>query len=87
MQGFGGSLPQNIGWNRVTQQLVDKGSIWPERPRSISRGTDYSLNPSNFQAGTLLNFAYEANYAADFLSTPQAALFALNPATIHLRFT
>ena len=84
MQGFGGSLPQNIGWNRVTQLLVDKGEYLAGTPAINLAAGDYSLNPKNFQAGELLNFAYEANYAADFLSTPQAALFALNPATIHL---
>ena len=83
MQGFFGSLPQNIGWNRVTQQLVDSGTYLAGSPMVNLAGNSYSLNPSNFQAGTLLNFAYEANYAQDFLSTPQAALFALNPATLH----
>jgi iron complex outermembrane receptor protein len=84
MQGFAGSLPQNIGWNRVTQLLVDKGMYQAGTPVINLAGSDYSLNPKNFQAGTLLNFAFEANYAADFLSSPQAALFALNPATMHL---
>ena len=32
MQGFGGSLPQNIGWNRVTQLLVDKGDYLAGTP-------------------------------------------------------
>ncbi len=85
MQGFTGSLPQNIGWNRVTQLLVDKGEYLAGTPAINLAGSDYSLNPSNFQAGTLLNFAgYTQNFASDFLSSPQAALFALNPSTIHL---
>ncbi len=85
MQGFTGSLPQNIGWNRVTQLLVDKGEYLAGTPAVNLAGNDYSLNPSNFQAGTLLNFAgYTQKFASDFLSSPQAALFALNPSTIHL---
>ena len=84
MQGFAGSLPQNIGWNRVTQLLVDKGEYLAGTPAVNLANGSYSLNPSNFQPGTLLNFAYEANYAKDFLSSPQASLFALDPSTIHL---
>jgi len=84
MQGFAGSLPQNIGWNRVTQLLVDKGEYLAGTPAINLAGGDYSLNPKNFQAGELLNFAFSPNYAPIFLSSPQAALFALDPATIHL---
>jgi iron complex outermembrane receptor protein len=83
MQGFGGALPQNIGWNRVTQQLVDSGTYLAGTPVVNLAGKDYNLNPSNFQAATLLNFAYAANYAPVFLATPQASLYALDPKTIH----
>jgi len=84
MQGFGGSLPQNIGWNRVTQQLVDNGTYLAGTPMVNLAGNSYNLNPSNFQPATLLNFAgYTQNFASDFLASPQAALFALNPATVH----
>ena len=84
MQGFGGSLPQNIGWNRVTQQLVDSGTYLAGSPMLNLAGKDYSLNPSNFQPFTLLNFAgYTQNFASDFLKSSQASLFALDPASIH----
>jgi iron complex outermembrane receptor protein len=83
MQGFAGSLPQNIGWNRVTQQLIDSGTYLAGTAKVNLAGNTYSLNPANFSAGELLNFAYLANYASTFLATPQAALFALDPATIH----
>jgi iron complex outermembrane receptor protein len=83
MQGFGGALPQNIGWNRVTQQLVDSGTYLAGTPAINLAGNDYNLNPSNFQAATLLNFAYTANYAPIFLASPQAADFALDPKTVH----
>jgi iron complex outermembrane recepter protein len=84
MQGFAGSLPQNIGWNRVTQALIDKGEYLAGSPAVNLAGGSYNLNPANFQAGTLLNFATAANYASTFLSSPQAALFALDPSTVHL---
>src|SRR5437899_7132049 len=32
MQGFGGALHQNIGWNRVTQQLIDNGTYLSGTP-------------------------------------------------------
>jgi iron complex outermembrane receptor protein len=83
MQGFGGALPQNIGWNRVTQELVDKGTYLAGTAAVNLAGKDYNLNPSNFAPAQLLNFAYLQNYASTFLATPQAALFALNPATVH----
>jgi iron complex outermembrane receptor protein len=85
MQGFGGSLPQNIGWNRVTQQLVDNNMYLAGTPMINLAGNAYNLNPSNFQPGELLNFAgYTTGFASDFLNSPQAALFALNPSTVHL---
>jgi len=85
MQAFAGSLPQNIGWNRVTQLLVDKGMYLAGTPAVNLAGNSYNLNPSNFQPGELLNFAgYTQNFASDFLSSPQASLFALNPSTVHL---
>ena len=78
MQGFSGSLPQNIGWNRVTQLLVDNGEYLAGSPAVNLAGNSYNLNPSNFQPGTLLDFAgYTQNFASDFLASPQAALFAL----------
>jgi outer membrane receptor protein involved in Fe transport len=49
MQGFGGALPQNIGWNRVTQQLVDSGTYLSGTPLINLAGKDYNLNPSNFR--------------------------------------
>ena len=85
MQGFAGSLPQNIGWNRVTQLLVDKGEYLAGSPAVNLAGSSYNLNPSNYQPGTLLNFVGStSNFASSFLSSPQAALFALDPSTIHL---
>jgi iron complex outermembrane receptor protein len=48
MQGFGGSLPQNIGWNRVTQQLVDSGTYLAGTPMINLAGNDYNLNPKTF---------------------------------------
>ena len=83
MQGFAGSLPQNIGWNRVTQALVDHGTYLAGTPAINLAGNDYNLNPKNFQAAQLLNFAFAANYAPIFLATSQAPLYALDPKTIH----
>lgn len=83
MQGFAGALPQNIGWNRVTQDLVDHGTYIAGAAAVNLAGNDYNLNPRNFSAGQLLNFAYTANYAPIFLASPQASLFALNPTTVH----
>jgi iron complex outermembrane receptor protein len=84
MQGFAGALPQNIGWNRVTQQLVDNGTYLAGSPAVNLAGKDYNLNPTNFAPATLLNFAFAANYAPIFLASSQAALYALDPRTIHL---
>jgi iron complex outermembrane receptor protein len=83
MQGFAGALPQNIGWNRVTQDLIDHGTYLAGSPIINLAGNDYNLNPKNFSAAQLLNFAFDANYASIFLSSPQAKYFALNPATVH----
>lgn len=82
MQGFGGALPQNIGWNRVTQQLVDSGTYLSGTPAVNLAGSDYNLNPRNFQPAQLLNFAFQQNFASVLLGTPQAAFYALDPKTI-----
>jgi iron complex outermembrane recepter protein len=83
MQGFHGSLPQNIGWNRVTQQLINNGTYLAGSPAVNLAGGGYNLNPTNFSAGELLNFASASNYASTFLASSQAPLYALNPATVH----
>jgi iron complex outermembrane receptor protein len=65
--------------------LVDKGEYLAGSPAVNLAGNSYNLNPSNFQAAELLNFAgYTSGFASDFLNSPQASLFALNPATVHL---
>ncbi len=49
MQGFAGSLPQNIGWNRVTQDLVDNGTYLAGSAAINLAGNEYNLNPQTFR--------------------------------------
>lgn len=86
-QGFFGSLPQNIGWNRVTQNLIDHNEYLAGAPKVNLATNGYNLGPANLTPGQLLYFADKSNLAADFHSPANAATaaqFALDPSTVHL---
>ena len=84
MQGYLGSIPQNVGWNRVTQALIDHGTYLAGTPLVNLSTNGYNITPSNVGRDDLQQFVFTPNYAPIFRSSPQAPLFALNPATVHL---
>lgn len=87
MQGYLGNLPQNVGWNRVTQALVDKGQYLAGSPLINLSSNKYSVTPSDVPRDNLQQFVFAANFAPIFRSpgfANTAALFALDPKTIHL---
>ena len=83
-QGYHSEGTQNLGWNRVTQDLVDHQMYLAGSPavNLSSDGTD--IRPIDLQAGTLDQFSFQKNMGAVFPSFPYAKYYGLNPATVHL---
>jgi len=87
---YGGQLfrnqgTQNIGWNRVTQNLVDNQMYLAGKPLVNISHNGYDIRPSDIPANTLTSFAFQQNMAGPFLSNPAVAnLYALDPSTVHL---
>jgi iron complex outermembrane recepter protein len=86
---YGGQLfhnkgTQNIGWNRVTQDLVDNQMYLAGTPLVNLSHNGYDIRPTDLPANTLTSFAFQQNMAGPFLSNPAVAnLYALDPKTVH----
>ena len=86
-QFYKGDLPQNVGWNRVTQALIDNGTYMAGSPLLNLSTNGYNITPANLQRDSLQTFVFTPDFAPVFHSAAYAqtaALFALNPATVHL---
>jgi iron complex outermembrane receptor protein len=84
-QGYRNEGTQNIGWNRVTQDLVDNQEYLAGSPLVNLSHNGYDIRQGDIPPGTLSTFAFQQNMSGPFLSNPQVAqLYALNPATVHL---
>jgi len=87
---YGGQLfhnkgTQNIGWNRVTQDLVDNQMYLAGTPQVNLSHNGYDIRPGDVAANTLTSFAFQQDMSGPFLSNPAVAnLYALDPATVHL---
>ena len=86
-QVYKGNLPQNVGWNRVTQALINNGTYQAGTPLINLSSNGYNITPANLQRDSLQTFVFTPNFAPVFLSpsyAQTAALYALNPSTMHL---
>ena len=84
-QGFHGEGTQNIGWNRVTQDLVDNHNYLAGSPLVNLSHNGYNIGFGDITPGVLTSFAFQQNMSGPFLSDPATAkLYALDPATVHL---
>ena len=84
-QGFHNEGTQNIGWNRVTQDLVDKQLYLSGSPLVNLSTNGYDIRAGNIAPGTLTSFAFQKDMSGPFFSDPKtASLYALNPATVKL---
>ena len=87
---YGGQLcrnhgVQNIGWNRITQNLIDNQMYLAGTSLVNLSHNGYDIRPTDLPANTLDTFAFQPNMAGPFFSDPAtASLYALNPATVHL---
>ncbi|MBI3472912.1 MAG: TonB-dependent receptor [Candidatus Solibacter usitatus] len=84
-QGFHNEGTQNIGWNRVTQELVDKQLYLSGTPLVNLSKNGYDIRSGDIAPGTLTSFAFQKNMSGPFFGNPATAqLYALNPATVKL---
>lgn len=91
---FGGmvqhaDLNQSLGWNRVTQDLIDHGTYLSGQPLvNLAKPGESAITPADMAPFGLLQFAFTNNMAALFQNVPafaaEAALFALDPKTVKL---
>lgn len=84
-QGFNNEGTQNIGWNRVTQDLVDNQNYISGRPLVNLSKNGYNIGYGDIPPGTLTSFAFQQNMSGPFFDPKNAdvaKLYALDPATI-----
>ena len=82
-QGFHNEGTQNIGWNRVTQELVDNQIYLSGKPLVNLSKNGYDIRNGDIAPGTLTSFAFQRDMSAPFFSDPKtASLYALDPATV-----
>jgi iron complex outermembrane receptor protein len=83
-QGFHGEGTQNLGWNRVTQDLIDHQMYLSGQPLVSLSHNGYNIGLGDNIPYSLSQFAYTQNFGAtpDFKAV--ATLYALNPATIKM---
>ena len=77
-------LNQSLGWNRVTQRMIDTdGEYLAGRP-SLNLDTNGNgfLTPAEVGAYSLEQFAFANPFPAGALTANQTAAFALDPATV-----
>ncbi|RVQ65140.1 hypothetical protein EKN06_14090 [Croceicoccus ponticola] len=78
-------LNQSLGWNRVTQELIDsEGKLYLGGSPLLDLNTngDQWLSPSEVAAYGLEQFAFANPFPYDALSAEQKAAFLLDPATV-----
>lgn len=79
-------LNQSLGWNRVTQRMIDTdGEYLAGRP-ALNLDTDKNgfLTPAEIGAYSLEQFAFMKPFPTAALTANQLAAFALDPATVRL---
>jgi iron complex outermembrane receptor protein len=79
-------LNQSLGWNRVTQELIDTegGRYLSGRPAlNLDTNGDGQLSPSEVGPYQLEQFAFANPFPYGALSPMQQAAYALDPASVH----
>lgn len=79
-------LNQSLGWNRVTQAMIDGDGTYLAGRAALDLNTnkDQWLSPSEVGAYSLEQFAFANPFPYGALTDAQKAAFALDPATIRL---
>ncbi len=81
-QGYHNEGTQNLGWNRVTQDLVDHQTYLAGTPLINLSANGYNIG-ANIPPGLLSTYAWQQNMGAVFPYYGNASLYALDPTTVH----
>ncbi len=85
VQGYQDQGIQGLGWNRVTQDLIDHGTYQAGHPAINLSSNGFNIQPTDIAAGTLNVFAWggaSEGFQYAFLSSPNAQYFALDPSSM-----
>jgi iron complex outermembrane receptor protein len=83
-QGFHGEGTQNLGWNRVTQDLIDHQMYLSGQPLVNLSHNGYNIGLGDVPPYSLSQFAYTQDFGNTYAFQSVAQYYALNPATIKL---
>jgi iron complex outermembrane receptor protein len=83
-QGFHGEGTQNLGWNRVTQDLIDHQMYLSGQPLINLSHNGYNIGIGDNAPYSLSQFAYTQDFGNTYSFQSVAQYYALNPATIKL---
>ncbi|MDQ8187976.1 TonB-dependent receptor [Pelagicoccus sp. SDUM812002] len=81
-------LNQSLGWNRVTQELIDsEGALYYGGQAALDLDADGNglLSPAEIEIYDLEQFAFASPFPYDALTDEQKAAFALDPSTLGAR--
>lgn len=85
-QAYSAARPQNIGWNRVTQELVDQRQYLAGTPLVNLSSNGYDLTAADLAGGLLQQFAFTRDMNSAFALDPafaaQSSLYRLDPSTV-----
>lgn len=84
LQGFHGQGTQNLGWNRVTQDLIDNQMYLSGQPLLNLSRNGYNIGMGDAPPYALSQFAFIQNFGVTPAFRAVAHLYALNPDTIKL---
>jgi iron complex outermembrane receptor protein len=83
-QGFHGEGTQNLGWNRVTQDLIDHQMYLSGQPLVNLSHNGYNIGIADNVPYSLSQFAYTQDFGNTYAFQSVAQYYALNPATLKL---
>ncbi len=82
-QGYNDQGIQALGWNRVTQDLIDHQTYLAGNPAVNLSSNGTNIGPQDISPGQLNTFAWQQDMGAVFPYYGNYADYALDPATVH----
>lgn len=83
-QGYNNQGIQGLGWNRVTQDLIDNHMYQAGSPALNLSTNGLNIGPPSLAPGTLNTFAFQQDMGAVFPYYSNAPDYALNPSTMQM---
>jgi iron complex outermembrane receptor protein len=83
-QGFHSEGNQNLGWNRVTQELIDHQMYQAGTPTIDLSSNGQNIGANDIALGALDCFAFQQDMSTQFAATCPSQDYALNPASMHM---